>query len=77
MAKAGTPATSDVEEALHAKAEEYVALLLGLVNSLPKPHPPSLALDEADLTGDTEPAHAPPTLSEGTRLARMQAMNAC
>ena len=40
LAKAETPATSDVDEALTEAAGAYIALLLGLVNaplSLPKP----------------------------------------
>ena len=35
--KAETPATSDVEAALDQAAEEYISLLIGLVNALPKP----------------------------------------
>ena len=35
--KAETPATSDVEAALDQTAEDYVSLLIGLVNALPKP----------------------------------------
>ena len=34
--KAETPGTSDVEITLDQKAEEYIALLLGLINALPK-----------------------------------------
>ncbi|BDA48020.1 probable BRO1 domain-containing protein BROX [Coccomyxa sp. Obi] len=36
LIKADTPGTSDVEAALDQKAEEYIALLLGLINALPK-----------------------------------------
>ncbi|CAL8462981.1 g2515 [Coccomyxa elongata] len=36
LTKADTPGTSDVEAALDQKAEEYIALLLGLINALPK-----------------------------------------
>ncbi len=35
--KAETPATSDVEATLDQAAEEYISLLIGLVNALPKP----------------------------------------
>ena len=34
--KAETPATSDVESALDQAAQEYISLLIGLVNSPPK-----------------------------------------
>ncbi len=65
LAKAETPATSDVEDALSAKTEEYIALLLGLVNSLPKAQQQTHELDEADLNGDTEASHDPVSVTEG------------
>lgn len=36
LIKADTPGTSDVEAALDQTAEEYIALLYGLINALPK-----------------------------------------
>lgn len=36
LTKADIPGTSDVEAALDQKAEMYIALLLGLINALPK-----------------------------------------
>lgn len=35
--KAETPGTSDVEAALDQAAEDYISLLIGLLNALPKP----------------------------------------
>ena len=37
LIKAETPGTSDVEAGLDQAAEEYISLLLGLINALPKP----------------------------------------
>lgn len=36
VTQADTPATSDVDAALDKKAEEYIALLLGLINTVPR-----------------------------------------
>lgn len=37
LLKVETPATSDVEAALDQTTEEYISLLIGLVNAIPKP----------------------------------------
>ena len=37
LIKAETPGTSDVEAGLDQAAEEYISLLVGLINALPKP----------------------------------------
>jgi hypothetical protein len=55
LVKADTPGTSDIEAALDQKAEEYIALLLGIINALPKPHPKGSKDSSAvGAPGDTE-----------------------
>jgi hypothetical protein len=43
VTKVETPATSDVDAALEEKAGEYIALLLGMINALPKTAKPKVS----------------------------------
>lgn len=62
LVKADTPGTSDVEAALDQKAEEYIALLLGIINALPKPHPKgSKDSSNVGVPGDAEGMILPPS----------------
>ena len=65
--KAQTPATSDVEAALDQTAEDYISLLIGLVNALPKP---KKAVDSKDAgKGDEIEELALQMESEGAGLS--------
>ncbi len=73
LAKADTPGTSDVEAALDQKAEEYIALLLGLINALPKPAANTAAEGSKDPSSLDISTHA-----EGAWLPRNStALSAC
>jgi hypothetical protein len=66
LAKAETPATSDVDEALTAAAGEYIALLLGLVNAPPSlPKPSDAPAPDASAADLLHPLATPSTSLQG------------
>lgn len=57
LAKAGTPGTSDVDAALDERAEEYIALLLGLINALPKAQDKNTAAADKNTSSPANPSN--------------------